>query len=153
MLGVSALTSIVARIGTGIVDDRVGAKRTLLTALGLQAALILLYLFASTTGALYTLSLAFGVAYGGAMPLYALVTRERFAERIMGTAYGAVFFISGIGMGEGSFAGGIIHDALGSYRALFLGSSAIGLMAGVLGMTLRPPRRVMTPRPSPAPGG
>jgi MFS family permease len=71
----------------------------------------------------------------------------------MGTAYGAVFFISCIGMGLGSFAGGAIHDALGSYQALFLGSSAIALMAVVLGVTLRPPAPVMAPRPSPAPGG
>jgi MFS family permease len=153
ILGASGLTSIFGRIGTGIVADRVGAKRTLLTALGLQALLIFLYLFASTTGALYGVSLAFGVAYGGAMPLYALVTREHFGERVMGTAYGAVFFISCIGMGLGSFAGGAIHDALGSYQALFLGSSAIAVMAVVLGVTLRAPAATMVPRPSPAPGG
>jgi len=153
ILGASGLTSIFGRIGTGIVADRVGAKRTLLAALGLQALLIFLYLFVSTTGGLYLVSLAFGVAYGGAMPLYALVTREYFGERVMGTAYGAVFFISCIGMGLGSFAGGAIHDALGSYQALFLGSAAIALMAVVLGVTLKAPARVMVPRPSPAPGG
>jgi len=153
ILGASGLTSIFGRIGTGIVADRLGAKPTLLAALGLQALLIFLYLFVSTTGALYLVSLAFGVAYGGAMPLYALVTREYFGERVMGAAYGAVFFISCIGMGLGSFAGGAIHDALGSYQALFLGSAAIALMAVVLGVTLKAPAGVMAPRPSPAPGG
>jgi MFS family permease len=115
--------------------------------------LIFLYLFATTTGALYAVSLAFGVAYGGAMPLYALVTREYFGEHVMGTAYGAVFFISCIGMGLGSYAGGAIHDLLGSYQALFLGSFAIGLMAVVLGLTLRPPALAAAHRPSPVPGG
>ena len=52
---------------------------------------------------LVPVSLAFGVAYGGAMPLYPVVTREFFGERAMGTAYGAVFFISCIGMGLGSY--------------------------------------------------
>ena len=33
------------------------------------------------------------------MPLCALVVREYFGERVLGTAYGAVFFISCIGMG------------------------------------------------------
>ena len=99
ILGVSGLTSIFGRVGTGIVADRLGAKRTLLSALSLQAALIFLYLFATSEGALWGLSLAFGVAYGGAMPLYAVVTREYFGERILGTAYGGVFFISCIGMG------------------------------------------------------
>jgi hypothetical protein len=43
-------------------------------------------------------------------------------------------------MGIGSYAGGIIHDLLGSYVWLFLGSGAIGTMAIVLALTLRPPR-------------
>ena len=153
ILGVSGLTSIFGRVGTGIVADRIGAKRTLLSALSLQAALIFLYLFATSEGALWGLSLAFGVAYGGAMPLYAVVTREYFGERILGTAYGGVFFISCIGMGLGSFAGGVIHDLLGTYQWLFLGSFTIGMMAIVLGVTLKAPGAVPVPRPSPAVGG
>jgi MFS family permease len=145
ILGASGLSSIFGRISTGMVADRVGAKRTLLTALGLQAGLIALYLFVSGAGALYAVSLVFGVAYGGAMPLYALITREYFGEKVMGTAYGAVFFISCIGMGAGSYAGGAIHDALGSYQWLFLGSFAIGTVAVFLGLTLRPPRLAARP--------
>jgi MFS family permease len=153
ILGASGLTSILGRIGAGIVADRAGAKPTLLAALMLQAALVLLYLFATSTGGLYAVSLAFGVAYGGAMPLYAVVTREYFGERVLGTAYGGVFFISCIGMGLGSYAGGAIHDVLGTYQWLFLGSFAIGAMAIVLGVTLRPPAGIPAPRPSPALGG
>ena len=147
ILGVSGLTSIFGRIGTGIVADRVGAKRTLLAALTAQAVLIALYVFATGTEALYALSLAFGVAYGGAMPLYPVVTREYFGERVLGTAYGTVFFISCIGMGLGSYAGGAIHDALGSYQWLFLGSFGIGTMAVLLGLTLRPPFGAPAARP------
>jgi MFS family permease len=145
ILGVSGLSSIVGRLATGVVADRWGAKRTLVIMLAMQAALIPLYLAARDLGSLSALSLAFGVAYGGAMPLYAVITREYFGEQIMGTAYGWVFFISCIGMGLGSFSGGIIHDALGSYRALFLGSFAIGAMAVVLAATLRPPLLAVAP--------
>jgi MFS family permease len=153
ILGVSGLTSIFGRIGTGIVADRVGAKRTLLTALTAQAVIIALYVFATGTEALYALSLAFGVAYGGAMPLYPVVTREYFGERVLGTAYGAVFFISCIGMGLGSYAGGAIHDVLGSYQWLFLGSFGIGTMAVLLGLALRPPFGAPAARPGLAAGG
>ncbi|MBI3109076.1 MAG: MFS transporter [Candidatus Rokubacteria bacterium] len=142
ILGASGFSSIFGRIGLGMVADRVGAKPTLLAALALQAVMISSFLFTTDLGAMYGLALVFGVAYGGAMPLYALVTREYFGERVMGTAYGAVFFISCVGMGLGSYAGGAIYDALGSYRWLFLGSFAIGTMAVVLGATLRPPARV-----------
>jgi len=74
------------------------------------------------------------------MPLYALVTREYFGEKVMGSAYGAVFLISTLGMGLGSFAGGWIFDQLGSYAWLFVSSATIGVMAGVLALTFRPPR-------------
>ena len=153
ILGASGLTSILGRVGAGIVADRTGAKPTLLGALALQAGLLFLYLFATSVEALWGVSLLFGVAYGGAMPLYALVTREYFGEHVLGTAYGAVFFISCIGMGFGSFAGGAIHDLLGTYQGLFLASAAIGAMAIVLGTTLRPPEPRRAPRPSPAVGG
>jgi predicted MFS family arabinose efflux permease len=83
---------------------------------------------------------------------YVIVTRESYGERVLGTAYGGVFFISCIGMGLGSYAGGAIHDLLGTYQWLFLGSFAIGMMAIVLGMTLRAPVAVPGPRPSPAMG-
>ena len=73
------------------------------------------------------------------MPLYALVTREYFGEKMMGTAYGAVFLISTLGMGLGSFAGGWIHDVLGTYAWLFIASTAIGAGAMALAFAFRPP--------------
>ena len=146
ILGVSGLSSIVGRVGSGLVADRVGARGTLVAMLVVQAVLIPLYVLATSEQSLWGLSLVFGVAYGGVMPLYAVVTREYFGEAIMGTAYGWVFFISCIGMGLGSFAGGVIHDALGSYQGLFLGSFAVGAMAVVLGATLQAPRLVGAPR-------
>jgi MFS family permease len=142
-LGVSGLTSIIGRVGTGIVADRVGAKRTLVAGLIVQAGTIFLYVFAGDVGTLYGLAMVFGVAYGSVMPLYAVVTREYFGERAMGTAYGGVFFVSSVGMGLGSYAGGIIHDLFGSYLWLFLGSGAIATMAIVLALTLRPPRAAL----------
>jgi MFS family permease len=139
ILGASGLSSIVGRVGSGIVADRLGVKRTLIVMLASQALLIPVYLAATSAGLLWGLSLVFGVAYGGVMPLYAVITREYFGEAVMGTAYGWVFFISCIGMGLGSFAGGAIHDTLGSYQGLFVGSFAVGTMAVVLAATLRPP--------------
>lgn len=142
-LGISGFTSIFGRVGTGLVADRVGVKRTLLTALALQASVIFLYLFARDQHTVYGLASIFGVAYGGAMPLYAVVTREYFGERGVGTAYGFIFFISCIGMGLGSYAGGTIHDTLGSYAWLFIASGLIGGMAFVLATTLQRPSRAV----------
>jgi MFS family permease len=141
-LGVSGLSSILGRIGGGVLADRVGIKPTLLTGLAMQAAMIVLYLFVRDVGLFYLLAIVFGVAYGGVMPLYALLTREYFGERVMGTAYGAVFLISTLGMGLGSWSGGWLYDHLGSYAWLYGGSFVIGAVAVVLALSFRPPRPV-----------
>jgi predicted MFS family arabinose efflux permease len=146
LLGLSGLSSIFGRVGTGIVADRVGAKPTLIVALTLQALTVFAFLFVRDLGPLSALTFVFGVAYGASMPLYALVTREYFGEQALGTAFGAVFFISCIGMGLGSFGGGVLYDALGSYAWLFLASGAIGTMAVAMAVALRPP----APAPLPA---
>ena len=140
VLGVSGLASIAGRIGGGLLADRFGAKPTLIVGLALQAVMIFGYLFARDLGSFVALALVFGTAYGAVMPLYALVTREYFGERVMGSAYGAVFLISTLGMGLGSGAGGVIYDRLGSYAWLFLASFAIGAMAVVLAFTFRRPQ-------------
>ncbi len=140
VLGVSGLASIAGRVGGGLLADRFGAKPTLIAGLALQAAMIFGYLFAHDLRAFVGLALVFGAAYGGVMPLYALVTREYFGEKVMGSAYGAVFLISTLGMGLGSFAGGVIYDRLGAYTWLFLASCAIGAAAVVLAFTFRRPR-------------
>jgi MFS family permease len=141
VLGISGLVSIAGRIFTGVVADRFGAKRTLVTGLVVQAVMVFTYLFAHGLGAFLAIALLFGLAYGGVMPLYALVTREYFGEKVMGTAYGGIFLISTLGMGLGSFAGGWFYDHLGAYTWLFLSSAGIGVAAAMLALTFRPPFR------------
>jgi MFS family permease len=141
-LGVSGLSSIAGRLGGGLLADRLGAKPTLIAGLTLQAAMIPLYLFTREASLFYALAVVFGVSYGGVMPLYALLTREYFGEKVMGAAYGAVFLVSTLGMGIGSYAGGVLYDRLGSYAWLYGGSFAIGALAVALAFTFRPPRAV-----------
>ena len=140
IFGVSGLASIAGRLLAGVLADRFGAKRTLLAGLLAQAATVALYLVTRETMTFHLLAVGFGLTYGGVMPLYALVVREYFGEKVMGTAYGAVFMISTLGMGLGSFAGGYIYDHLGNYAWLYVGSAMIGAVAVVLALTFRTPR-------------
>ena len=88
----------------------------------------------------------FGLAYGGVMPLYAIVVREYFGARIMGATFGAVAFASTLGMALGPWAGGWLYDSFGSYSWLFIASFGIGLGAVAIAFTFRPPRPVPAPR-------
>ena len=143
VLGVSGLASIAGRIGCGLLADRFGAKRTLIVGLAMQAVMVMLYVVTHDLAGFYALALGFGIAYGGVMPLYALLIRQYFGEKVMGTAYGAVFLVSTLGMGLGSYAGGWFFDHLGSYVGLFIASAGIGVGAVAIAATFRPP---LTPR-------
>jgi predicted MFS family arabinose efflux permease len=142
MLGLSGATSIAGRLSSGLVADRLGAKPALVGTLALQAATLSTYLYAGGAVSLFAAALVFGLAYGGAMPLYALVAREFFGERVVGTTFGGIFFISCIGMGLGTYGGGFLFDHLGSYWSLHLASTLVGAGAMAVALTLRAPARV-----------
>jgi len=125
----------------------------LLVGLVIQAVSVTLYLFTNTTASFYGLALIFGLSYGGVMPLYAILVRGYFGEKIMGTAYGAVFLISTLGMALGSWSGGWFFDQFGSYAWLFIGSAGIGIGAIAIALTFRPPRPLPSALPSFSPAG
>ena len=81
----------------------------------------------------------FGIAYGGVMPVSAIVVRVYFGGRIMGSMFGAVVMISTIGMAIGPWVGGFVFDRLGGYGWLYIGSCAIGLGAAAIAFAFRPP--------------
>ena len=140
VLSAAGLASLGGKIGGGLLADRVGAKRVLLAGLTLQAAVMTLYLVTHEAWHFYAVALVFGLAYGAVMPLYAILIREYFGARTMGTVFGAAGLASTLGMALGPLAGGWLYDAFGSYAWLFIGSGAIGLGAVAIASTFRPPR-------------
>jgi MFS family permease len=150
VLSAASLASLSGKILCGLVADRVGAKRTLVSGLAIQAVAVSLYLFTRELPSFYGAALVFGFAYGGVMPLYAILVREYFGARIMGTVFGAAAFVSTLGMSVGPAAGGALYDAFGSYGWLFVGSVGIGLGAVAIASTFRPPRPVLVELPSPS---
>ena len=86
----------------------------------------------------------FGFTYAGVMPLYAVLAREYFGQRILGTVFGAATMLSSLGMALGPLAGGMIFDAYASYHWLFIGSALIGLGAAGIAIAFPPlPRRAL----------
>jgi MFS family permease len=139
VFGVAGLASIGGRIATGVIADHLGSKRTLIAMLLLQAPAILLYVVIRGPVSFYLLGLVFGVAYGGVMPLYALLTRDYFGQRAMGGAYGAIYMLQAIGMGLGTYGGGWIYDRLGGYSWAFVSAAVIGGSAVLFALALRRP--------------
>jgi MFS family permease len=146
---VEGLAGMGGRIAFGVLGDRLGAKRVLVFGLLAQAFGALAFVFAGGLAAFYGAAAVFGFIYAGVMPLYAVIARENFPLRMMGTVIGGTAMAGGLGMAIGPLAGGLIYDALGTYTWLYVGSWAIGIGAFLIAMTFRPfPRERLAPAPA-----
>jgi MFS family permease len=135
---VEGLAGMGGRVAFGILGDRLGAKRVLVSGLLLQAFGALAYVFARELGAFYAVAALFGFIYAGIMPLYAVIARENFPLRMMGTVIGGTAMAGSLGMATGPLAGGLIFDAFAGYTWLYVGSWGIGIGAFLIAMTFRP---------------
>jgi MFS family permease len=135
---VEGLSGLGGRLLFGLLADRIGAKPVLIGGLLLQSLCILSYLAVGRLGEFYALAVVFGTTYGGIMPLYAVLAREYFGPRIMGTIFGAATMASSLGMAFGPLAGGWVFDTFGGYGWLYIGSSAVGLGAMAVALAFPP---------------
>ena len=135
---VEGLAGLGGRLFLGVLADRFGAKLILIIGLAVQALAIGTYVFVSRLGEFYALAVVFGAAYGGVMPLYAVLAREYFGQHVMGTVFGAATMLSSIGMAFGPLAGGWVFDAFNAYGWLFIGSFAVGIGAVAVALAFPP---------------
>lgn len=135
---VEGFAGLFGRIGFGLLGDRFGAKRVLVSGLLLQAFGALSYVFARELVMFYSVAAVFGFIYAGTMPLYAVLVRENFPLKMMGTVIGGTAMAGSLGMATGPLAGGLIYDAFSSYAWLYIGSWAMGLGAFLMAITFRP---------------
>ena len=146
---VEGLAGMGGRVAFGLLGDRFGAKRILVLGLLIQAFGALAYVFVSELGAFYAVAVLFGFIYAGVMPLYAVLARENFPQRMMGTVIGGTAMAGSLGMATGPLAGGLIYDAFASYAWLYIGAWGIGLGAFLIALTFRPfPKGVPVPVPA-----
>ncbi|KSV64446.1 MFS transporter [Ensifer sp. ENS03] len=138
---VEGLAGMGGRVVFGLLGDRFGAKRVLVLGLLAQAFGALAYVFAAGLGSFYAVAALFGFIYAGVMPLYAVLARENFPLRMMGTVIGGTAMAGSLGMATGPIAGGLIYDAMASYTWLYIGSWGIGLGAFLIALTFRPAPR------------
>jgi MFS family permease len=144
MLSLMLACGIVSRIGSGFLADRIGGPATLLIGSLLQGAALLLYLFFDGLASLYVISALFGFFQGGIVPMYAVIVRDYFPPREIGTRLGLVLMATLFGMALGGWMSGLIFDLTGSYRAAFANGLLWNLVnvSIVVSLLLRSGRRL-----------
>ncbi|GIL41371.1 MFS transporter [Roseiterribacter gracilis] len=135
---VEGLAGLGGRVAFGFLGDRFGAKRVLVLGLLAQAFGALAYAFVRDLGAFYAVAALFGFIYAGVMPLYAVLARENFPLRMMGTIIGGTAMAGSLGMATGPLAGGLLYDHFASYTWLYFGAWGLGLGAFLISLTFKP---------------
>ena len=130
------LSSVVGRIGVGMLLDRMPAPFVALGALVIAAfGVLLLYLF-GLQFAPFAVALV-GLAAGAEVDLVAYLCSRQFGTRAYGTIYGWQYSVFVMGYGFSPFLVGLSRDHFGNYDlALLVSASSVGL-AGVLALLLK----------------
>jgi MFS family permease len=144
---VEGLAGMGGRIAFGLLGDRFGAKRVLVVGLLAQAFGALGYVFVHELAEFYTVAALFGFIYAGTMPLYAVLMRENFPLRMLGTVIGGTSMAGSLGMATGPLAGGLIYDTFASYAWLYIGSWAFGMGAFLIAMMFKPFPKAVAAQP------
>ena len=141
MLAVALFVSTVVRFVVGaLVVDRFGGLVALLAFSGLQTAALLLYAMVDGMLALYTVSVLFGLGYGGINICYPVLVREHLPPAEAGRRLGVILLFGTLGMALGGWLAGYLFDSTGSYTSAFLVGAAFNvtnlvIVLGLIGRT------------------
>ena len=91
-----------------------------------------------SSGSFYAVAVIVGFIYAGTMPLYAVIIRENFPLKMMGTIIGGTAMAGSLGMSTGPLLGGLIYDRFGTYAPMYVGSWILGLAAMLVLWSFRP---------------
>jgi MFS family permease len=147
IVGGTAGVSILGRIGTGYLSDRVPVKYVAALFFVLQAGGLLLLMYPGTQTSVVAFIAIFGSAMGGLFVLEPLVIREYFGADSFASIYGGLWAFETVGWGAGPYITGYIFDRLGSYDLAFMIFLVATLLAVALIMPLRRPRLSVPRKP------
>lgn len=129
-------TSIIGRFFTGFISDKVGARRALAACITMLTLALIWLLFAKESWMLYLFAAIYGIAYGGIVSLYTLVSAELFGLKFLGIVSAATALLGTVGGAIGAPIAGSIFDATGSYDLALLICVIIGTLAIILSLIL-----------------
>ena len=118
--GVVGLLSAASVMGSGFASDRFGYRQTVTASfVGTASGMVLLYLLTlqSSPVLLALFVPVFGLCMGVRGPIVSSVSARYFAGPRVATIYGLIYASNAIGAALGAFAGGLLHDLTGGYRA------------------------------------
>jgi MFS family permease len=149
LVGLIGIGSIAGRFALGGFGDRIGRRNMLVTVYAAMAALLVLWIFASSAPALALFAFAYGLSYGGFVSSCPPLAADYFGTRAISGLIGALYTAAGIGYIAGPVLAGAGYDRLGSYAWPIAGAALLMLVAVALAAALPDPRRAAVQRNRP----
>lgn len=132
--------SMVNRVAIAGISDKVGVRISLNIVLFLM--MLSYFCLHASQGIFVFLVFAtlFGIAYGGAISLQALIVTEFFGLHSGGVIIGVVIFAYTVGAAAGPVLSGYLFDLTGGYSIAFWVASILAIISFLLSLLLRIPK-------------
>ncbi|MCE5263888.1 MAG: MFS transporter [Deltaproteobacteria bacterium] len=126
--------SLVGRLAMGFVQDRIGAKRSMIICLVTMGVCLFGLPFIASDAAFFVFAVLFGLALGGDTPQVPALTVQCFGMASLGVIYGFVAGAVHITASLGPLVAGYMFDLTHSYTLTFLGGGVL-LFLGVFSIS------------------
>jgi MFS family permease len=135
---VIGMASIVGRLVSGIVTDKIKAKPSFIVILSIFLVSMVWLSFSHQLWSLFVFGLFYGFSYGGTSTIQSLIGAEMFGLNTLGMLIASFLICIGIGGACGPIVTGYIVDVSHSYQLAFLGCILPALIALILAIIITP---------------
>ncbi len=120
------LSGVIGRLGAGKLCDMIGAFPTYAAMSFGQTVLVIWFPHIASLNHIYWLAVIFGFVYSGVMASMVIAVNVQVPLAVSARSWSVVSFFAWIGMGTGSFMGGVLFDLSGDYDVSFTFAAIMG---------------------------
>lgn len=142
LLALMGLTGLIGVVIGGAVSDRSGPMWPTAVCFAARVAVFALVMVDQSTVSVAVFALVFGATFLVTAPLTVVFVQESFGTRHLGALTGLITMVHQVFGGIGAYLGAALFDKAGNYQPAFAIMLAITVLATVLTLMLRRPRRV-----------
>jgi predicted MFS family arabinose efflux permease len=142
LLALMGLTGLIGVVAAGALSDRSGPMWPTAFCFAARVAVFALVMVDQSAVSVAVFALVFGATFLVTAPLTVVFVSESFGTRHLGALTGLITMVHQIFGGIGAYLGAAVFDATGSYDIAFSMMLAVSLLALLLTLLLRKPRRI-----------
>jgi MFS transporter, OFA family, oxalate/formate antiporter len=138
IISVIGILSIIGKISTGYLADRIGSRPGWVIGFIIMATALIYLLSVDTLWGFYAFAMAFGFAYGGLVAMESTIIADLFGLRSHGTILGLANTMFTVGAAIGPWLAGYFYDTTLSYRLAFIILGSIAVIGIIVAVFLKP---------------